>query len=55
MIPKLRSAQELAAEMGVPAGRIMGWRRLGLPSYKLGGRVLYEPSAVAEFVKKGST
>ena len=55
MIPKLRTAQDLAQEMGLPAGRISGWRKLGLPSYKLGGRILFDPEAVAAFVQKGST
>ena len=55
IIPKLRSAQDLAQEMGLPAGRISGWRKLGLPSYKLGGRILFDPEAVAAFVQKGST
>ncbi len=55
LIPTLKSAQDLAATLGVPASRINGWRRLGLPSYKVGGRILYEPSAVADFIQKGSS
>lgn len=54
LIPTLKSAQDLSQKMGVPANRINGWRRLGLPSYKVGGRILYEPSAVADFIQKGS-
>ena len=54
IIPQLRTAQAIAQEMGLPVGRISGWRRLGLPSYSIGGRILYEPSAVADFIKKGS-
>lgn len=54
LIPTLKSGQDLAKTLGVPADRLAGWRRLGLPSYKIGGRILYEPSAVADFIKKGS-
>lgn len=54
IIPALRSGQQLSQTMGIPASRIAGWRRSGLPSYKLGGRILYDPKAVADFIKKGS-
>lgn len=54
LIPTLRSGQDLAKTLGVTAQRLNGWRKLGLPSYKVGGRILYEPSAVADFIQKGS-
>ena len=50
LIPQLRTAKQLAEEMGIPASQINGWRRQGLRSYKIGGRVLFEPSVVAEFI-----
>ena len=52
-LPTLLSAQEAGERLHVSASQIAGWRKAGLASYKMGGRVLYSLNDLTDFITKG--
>lgn len=53
-LPLLLSAAQAGEKLNVTASQISGWRKAGLPYYRLGGRVKYSLKDLTEWISSAS-
>lgn len=54
VLQRLRSAGEISSETGISKTQLSSWARRGLiSSYKLGGRVLFDPETIHAYISNG--
>jgi len=51
--PKFMKPNEMAEFLGVSKGTLYNWRRMGMPSYRLAGKLVrYSPTEVIQWIRE---